>query len=65
MVLNRAKYFKYLEIKRTRLTLPPSEFHQVVLKIKINLNFIFTLCGASKGFMKAFKVSCYLQSEKI
>ena len=27
------------------------------IEIKIELNFIFTLlCGASKGFMKAFKV---------
>ena len=31
-------------------------FLKVVLKIKIKLNFIFTiLCGASKSFMKVFK----------
>ena len=36
---------------------PPHVFQKVVLKLKINYIFIFTLlCGATKGFMKAFKV---------
>ena len=36
---------------------PPHVFQKVVLKLKINYIFIFTLlCGTTKGFMKAFKV---------
>ena len=38
------------------LTLPVPCISKSCIEIKIKLNFIFTLlCGASKGFMKAFK----------
>ena len=38
------------------LTLKDPFISESCIEIKIELNFIFTLlCGASKGFMKAFK----------
>ena len=41
---------------RSFSTLPTFCIVESSIEIKINLNFIFTLlCGASKGFMKAFK----------
>ena len=41
---------------KTKIILPTPFISESCIKIKINLNFIFTLlCGASKGFRKAFK----------
>ena len=38
-----------------QLTLPATSILESYIKIRIDLNFTFTLlCGASKGFMKAF-----------
>ena len=56
LVCYKVKWNKVKKQNRLNLTLPASCISESCMKIKINLIFIFTfLCGASKGYMKAFK----------
>ena len=49
-------FYFCVTIFRTLLNLPARCISESFIKTKINLNLIFTLlCGASIGFMKAFK----------